>query len=83
MEQGYINTDKELWREKPGDYYSDSIHITEHSEIGISCGGHIVAAPLRNWHKVGEMFLCVNPNLKRWKWKVAMWLLAIKKTKEG
>ena len=75
MEQVCKNTDKELWREKPGDYYSDSIHVTEHGGIGINSGGHVIVAPLLQWHKAGEKFLCVNPNLKRWKWKLAMWLL--------
>lgn len=69
------NTDKELWREKPGDYYSDSILVTEYGGIGINCGGHIIVAPVKKWHAAAEVFLCVNPNLKQWKWELAMWLL--------
>jgi hypothetical protein len=75
MDEVKINTDKELWREKAGDYYSDSLHVTLGDGIGINCGGHVIVAPVRSWHKAGELFLCVNPKLKPWKWKLAMWLL--------
>lgn len=33
------NTDRELWRESPGDYYANSIHLTESGGIGINVGG--------------------------------------------
>jgi len=69
------NTDKEIWREKKGDYYSDSIHVTEHNGIGIDCGGHVIVAPIRKWHKAGEIFMSVNPSLSKWRWKLGMWLL--------
>ena len=78
MEQAYENTDKELWREwkgKEGDYYADSIHVTEHGGIGINCDGHVIVAPIENWHQAGEKFFCINPNMSRWKWKLAMYLL--------
>lgn len=35
---GCKNTDKEIWREKPGDYYSDSICVTSKNGIGMNCG---------------------------------------------
>ena len=44
------NTDVELWREREGDYYADSIHVTEHGGIGINCGGHVIVKTLRAWH---------------------------------
>jgi hypothetical protein len=44
------NTDKEIWRAIPGDYYSDSIHITENGMIGINCGGHVIVSSIRDWH---------------------------------
>lgn len=56
MDTACNNTDKELWREVPGDYYADSIHVTEHGNIGINCGGHVIVAPVRKWHKSGELF---------------------------
>jgi len=71
----YKNTDKEIWREKPGDYYSDSIHVTEFKGIGINCGGCVIVAPIRKWYRAGELFLCINPSLPSWRYKLAMWLL--------
>jgi hypothetical protein len=47
-----VNTDRELWREKPGDYYSDSIHVTHDNGIGINCGGHVIVKPMREWHRL-------------------------------
>ena len=44
------NTDRELWRERPDDYYADSIHVTTSGGIGINCGGYVVVMPLRAWH---------------------------------
>lgn len=45
------NTDRELWRERPGDYYADSIHVTEGGGIGINVGGLVIVRPLREWHR--------------------------------
>lgn len=47
------NTDREIWRERPDDYYADSIHVTEGGGIGINCGGHVVVKPVREWHALG------------------------------
>jgi hypothetical protein len=47
-----INTDRELWRERDGDYYADSIHVTEGGGIGINCGGTVIVRPLKEWHKL-------------------------------
>ena len=54
--QPCANTDKEIWREKPGDYYSDSIHVTEGGGIGINCGGYIVTLPVRKWNELGMSY---------------------------
>lgn len=51
MDAGCVNTDKELWREREGDYYADSIHVTENGCIGINHGGHVYVAPLARWHE--------------------------------
>ena len=69
------NTDKEIWRERPADFYADSIHVTTQGGIGINCGGYVIVAPVRKWHKAGELFLCINPHVSTWRWKLAMWLL--------
>lgn len=44
------NTDRELWREREGDYYADSIHVTTSGGIGINCGGTVIVKSLRQWH---------------------------------
>lgn len=46
------NTDRELWRERPDDYYADSIHVTEYGSIGINAGGMVYVLPLREWHRL-------------------------------
>lgn len=73
--QTYINTDKEIWRERKGDFYSSSIHVTKGNSIGIDCGGHVIVAPVKTWHECGEKLLCVNENLPWWMWKIVEWIL--------
>lgn len=74
-EQAYQNTDRELWREREDDYYSDSIHVTENGGIGMNCGGHVIVMPIRKWHLAAETLMCIDPNLPSWRYKLAMWLL--------
>ena len=45
-----LNTDRELWREIAGDYYSPSIHVTKDGGIGINVGGTVRVRTLREWH---------------------------------
>jgi len=49
-EKPAMNTDRELWREPPGDYYANSIHLTEKGGIGINVGGHVIVRTLEQWH---------------------------------
>lgn len=49
------NTDRELWREKEGDYYADSIHVTDHGGIGINAGGYVIVKRLADWHKCARV----------------------------
>lgn len=51
-ERAAKNTDRELWRERPDDHYSDSVHVTQGGGIGINCGGYVVVKTLREWHKL-------------------------------
>lgn len=44
------NTDKELWREPPDDYYSNSIHVTASGDIGINVHGRVFVKSLEEWH---------------------------------
>jgi hypothetical protein len=46
------NTDREIWRERDGDYYADSIHVTAQGLIGIDCGGQVIVKPVREWHSL-------------------------------
>jgi hypothetical protein len=54
MNEPVENTDKELWRETPNDYYSPSIFVTEQNSIGINVGGMVYVRPVEEWHKLAE-----------------------------
>lgn len=45
------NTDREIWRgsDEAGDYYADSVFVTEAGSIGINSGGRVVVLPPRSW----------------------------------
>ena len=45
-----VNTDKEIWREKDGDFYSPSIHVTEQGEISIHVGGCVTVLTVQEWY---------------------------------
>lgn len=45
------NTDKEIWRQIPDDYYSPSIFVTAQGGIGINFGGHVYVQSVENWHQ--------------------------------
>lgn len=51
---GGADVDRELWRERADDYYSDYIFVTPKGEIGVNCGGSVIVAPLRRWFKAME-----------------------------
>lgn len=72
------NTDKQIWKSSPdpdGCFPDASIHVTKDDGIGINYGGHVIVARAKQWHRAGELFLCVNPELSSWRWKLGMWLL--------
>lgn len=48
------NTDVEIWREFPEDYYSSSIHVTATGAIGINCGGYVIVLPISRWHELAS-----------------------------
>lgn len=50
----FKNTDRELWREREGDYYSPSIHVTEHGGIGMEVGGYVIVMPIGRWHALAK-----------------------------
>ena len=45
------NTDREIWRRIPKDYYSPSIHVTEQGNIGMNVGGLVIVLSVEEWHK--------------------------------
>jgi hypothetical protein len=51
------NTDREIWRAVPEDYYSPSIHVTEGGGIGINVGGLVIVMPVERWHACGNLML--------------------------
>ena len=46
------NTDTEIWRERPGDYYSDALFVTIDGALGIDVGGTVFVKPLRKWQEL-------------------------------
>lgn len=69
MNEGILNTDRELWRgpdEGNGSFYADSIHVTKGGGIGINVGGHAIVKPLRDWHAQAIQVERQNELLKRW-----------------
>jgi len=53
-DQGQVNTDKELWREREGDFYSDRIFITEGNGLGIDVGGMVIVKPVQEWFNLAR-----------------------------
>ena len=49
-----VNTDKEIWRAIPDDFYSPSIHVTKTGNIGINVGGYVFVLPIREWHNMAK-----------------------------
>ena len=49
------NTDRELWRgpdQGNGNYYADSVHVTQGGGIGMNVGGHVIVMRPSEWHNV-------------------------------
>lgn len=46
------NTDTELYREEPKDYYANSIFVTEDGRIGMDVGGLVIVKPIAEWHNL-------------------------------
>lgn len=49
------DTDRELWREREGDYYADSLFVTATGGIGINVGGSCLVMPLKEWFKLAQL----------------------------
>lgn len=64
-EQTAENTDKELWRENPGDYYAPSIHVTNEGWIGINVGGKVFVKDVRTWNAMAQDMVNLGQELER------------------
>ena len=49
--QAVLNTDRDLWREPPGDYYADRVFLTEGGGIGMDRGGHCRVLSIKEWFR--------------------------------
>lgn len=52
--QAFQNTDREVWRETPGDFYSNSVHLTATGGLGINVGGTVYVKPPAEWHRLAS-----------------------------
>lgn len=64
-DRGAQNTDREIWREREGDYYADSIHVTKGGGIGLNCGGMVYVKPVREWHKSADTIASLTVEVER------------------
>lgn len=72
MTQACANTDRELWREIPGDYYSPSIHVTAQGAIGINVGGTVYVMKAERWHALATARMAqVIDDFKDWQTPLA------------
>lgn len=46
------NTDREIWRETPGDYSAPSIHVAAEGGVGIDVAGRVFVMDVRDWHRL-------------------------------
>lgn len=63
FDRACLSTDREIWRESEGDYYADSIHVTEAGNIGINVGGYVIVKSVQEWHALAAKDL-PKPELK-------------------
>lgn len=78
MDNACKNTDRELWRERPGDFYSPSIHVTEGGGIGINVHGTVIVAPVESWHYAGDIIQGVKYKTG-WRGVLSRWLIVVAK----
>lgn len=57
-DQACENTDRELYREPDetgnGDYYCNSLHVTDSGSIGMNVGGMVHVMPIRDWWELAN-----------------------------
>ena len=55
-----LNEDKELWREKEGDYYAPSLFVTKTGGIGMNVHGRVFVKPIQEWHKMNDIIAALR-----------------------
>ena len=68
IDQCAENTDREIYRgpnDGCGDFYADSLHITQEGALGIDCGGYVVVKPIRTWHGLAKAHAAALEELAR------------------
>lgn len=80
--QEFKNTDREIWREIPEDFYSSSIHVTEHGAIGIHYKGSVTVMKVEKWFRAGEFFNSFELSKLTIIEKVCYWYLFQRKGKK-
>ena len=61
------NTDTEIWRERPGDYYSDALFVTIDGALGIDVGGTVFVKPLRKWQELEAENAKLRAEVNEWR----------------
>lgn len=64
MSKASENTDRELYREVEGDYYANSIFVTEDGRIGMNVGGTVIVQPIAKWHRAVSDLVMTDPSAK-------------------
>jgi len=60
-----INTDREIWRETPDDYYSLRILVTEIGGIAIDVGGTVYVKTVEEWHGQAKRIQQLEQQIER------------------
>lgn len=50
----FKNTDTEIWRREPGDFYSPSISVTKEGAIQLHVGGTVITKSIEDWHGLAD-----------------------------
>lgn len=56
------NTEREIWREKPDDYYAASISVNDLGRIFIQVGGAVYGMSVQQWHSLASQTLKPGAN---------------------
>lgn len=52
MDMPITSNERELWREREGDYYANSVSVTPDGALCINVGGAVICKQLAGWHSL-------------------------------